>query len=123
LPPAHGRHEPGGEDEEYVNAIKRDVQWLGFDWREHLYFASDYYERLYAYAEELIGKGKAYVCDLSADEIREYRGTLTEPGRNSPWRDRPVAENLDLFRRMRAGEFETAPRRCARASTWPRRSS
>ena len=96
---------PAAEDEEYVSAIKRDVQWLGFDWREHLYFASDYYERLYAYAEELIGKGKAYVCDLSADEIRAYRGTLTEPGRNSPWRDRPVAENLDLFRRMRAGEF------------------
>jgi glutaminyl-tRNA synthetase len=96
---------PAAEDVEYVNAIKRDVEWLGFDWKEHLYFASDYYERLYAYAEELIHKGKAYVCDLSADEMREYRGTLTEPGKNSPWRERPVEENLDLFRRMRAGEF------------------
>ncbi len=96
---------PTKEEQEYIDAIKEDVRWLGFDWGEHLYHASDYFEKLYGFAEELIEKGLAYVCELSADEIREYRGTLTEPGRESPWRDRPVAENLDLFRRMRAGEF------------------
>ncbi|MGI6038165.1 MAG: glutamine--tRNA ligase/YqeY domain fusion protein [Limnochordia bacterium] len=97
---------PEKEDPEYVDSIMEDVRWLGYDWGEHLYYASDYFERLYEYAEELIKRGKAYVCSLSPEEIREYRGTLTEPGRNSPYRDRSVEENLDLFRRMRAGEFE-----------------
>jgi glutaminyl-tRNA synthetase len=96
---------PAKEETEYVEAIQEDVRWLGFDWQDRLYYASDYFEQLYEHAEELIKKGKAYVCDLSPDEVREYRGTLTEPGRNSPYRDRSVEENLDLFRRMRAGEF------------------
>lgn len=96
---------PGREDEEYVEAIERDVRWLGFDWEDRLTHASDYFERLYDDAETLIGKGLAYVDSLSADEIRAYRGTLTEPGQNSPHRDRSSDENLDLFRRMRAGEF------------------
>jgi len=95
---------PAKEDVEYVEAIKADVQWLGFEW-DVLRHASDYFEVFYLCAEKLIRDGKAFVCDLSADEVREYRGTLTEPGRNSPWRDRSVEENLDLFRRMRAGEF------------------
>jgi len=95
---------PTKEDVEYVEAIKEDVRWLGFTWHE-LRFASDYFERLYEFAVELIKRGKAYVDSLSADEIRAYRGTLTEPGRNSPYRDRSVEENLDLFARMRAGEF------------------
>jgi glutaminyl-tRNA synthetase len=95
---------PTKEDVEYVDAIQEDVRWLGFDWAAMLY-ASDYFELLYRYAEQLIGDGKAYVDSLSADEIREYRGTLTEPGRNSPYRDRSVEENVDLLRRMRAGEF------------------
>ncbi len=96
---------PDREDVEYVDAIKDDIRWLGFDWGEHEYFASDYFETLYEYAEQLIRKGLAYVDELSAEEIREYRGTPTEPGRNSPYRDRSVGENLDLFRRMRSGEF------------------
>jgi glutaminyl-tRNA synthetase len=96
---------PMKEDVEYVESIQRDVRWLGFDWDGRMFYASDYFERLYAYAERLIGDGKAYVDSLSADQIRDYRGTLTEPGRNSPYRDRPLEENLDLFRRMRAGEF------------------
>ena len=96
---------PGNESEEYVTAIQRDVRWLGFDWAERLTHASDYFQRLYDSAEALIEQGVAYVDSLSADEIREYRGTLTEPGRNSPYRNRDVAENLDLFRRMKAGEF------------------
>ncbi|MFW5450682.1 MAG: glutamine--tRNA ligase/YqeY domain fusion protein [Methylophagaceae bacterium] len=96
---------PQKEDEEFVNAIKEDVQWLGFDWAERLYFSSDYFEQLYNYAVQLIEQGDAYVCDLSAEQTREYRGTLTEPGKNSPYRDRSVEENLDLFSRMRAGEF------------------
>ncbi len=96
---------PTKEEQEYIDAIIEDVRWLGFDWGEHLYYTSDYFETLYDWAEHLIRNGKAYVDDLSADEIREHRGTLTEPGRNSPYRDRPVEENLDLFRRMRAGEF------------------
>ncbi|MDO9584805.1 MAG: glutamine--tRNA ligase/YqeY domain fusion protein [Desulfomicrobium sp.] len=96
---------PGKEDPVYVASIKEDVRWLGFDWGEHLYHASDYFERLYAFAVELISKGKAYVCSLSAEDMRLYRGTLTEPGKNSPYRDRSVEENLDLFGRMRAGEF------------------
>jgi len=96
---------PVKEDVEYVDAIRSDVRWLGFDWDDREYYASDYYQQLYDYAEQLIRKGVAYVDSLSADEIREHRGTLTEPGRNSPWRDRRIDENLDLFRRMRAGEF------------------
>ncbi len=97
---------PGKEDEEFVRAIEEDVRWLGFDWDERLTHASDYFESLYQSAEKLIELGLAYVDSLSADEIRAYRGTLTEPGKNSPHRDRSVEENLDLFRRMRAGEFE-----------------
>jgi len=101
---------PSKESEEYVEAIQEDVKWLGFDWGDRLYFASDYFDQLYEYAVQLIRKGKAYVCDLSPDEIREYRGTLTEPGRNSPYRDRSVEENLDLFRRMKEGEFPDGSR-------------
>ena len=101
---------PTKEEQEYVESIKDNVRWLGFDWGKHLYFASDYFEQLYQYAEHLITTGKAYVCDLSAEETRAYRGTLTEPGKNSPYRDRSVAENLDLFRRMRAGEFPDGTR-------------
>ena len=97
---------PTKESQEYVDAIMRDVRWLGFDWGRHLHHASDYFEQLYEWAIQLIKAGKAYVDDLIADEIREYRGTLTAPGRESPWRNRGVEENLDLFRRMRAGEFE-----------------
>ncbi len=96
---------PGKESEEYVAAIERDVRWLGFSWGDRLSHASDYFDQLYAYAERLIEMGAAYVDSLSAEEIREYRGTLTEPGKNSPHRERSVDENLDLFRRMRAGEF------------------
>ena len=96
---------PIKEEDEYVEAIKRDIQWLGFDWQERLYYASDYFEQLYEYAVKLIKKGKAYVDSLSADEIRDYRGTLTRPGKNSPHRERTVEENLGLFERMRAGEF------------------
>jgi glutaminyl-tRNA synthetase len=101
---------PVSEEVEYVEAIQADVRWLGFDWGEHLYYASDYFDQLYAWAEELVQKGLAYVCDLSSEQIREYQGTLTEPGRPSPYRDRSVAESLDLFRRMRAGEFEPGAR-------------
>ncbi|HEY81022.1 MAG TPA: glutamine--tRNA ligase/YqeY domain fusion protein [Caldilineae bacterium] len=96
---------PETEDMLFVESIQRDIRWLGYDWGEHLYFASDYYEQLYQFAEELIKRGLAYVDSLSEDEIREYRGTVTEPGRESPYRNRSVEENLDLFRRMRAGEF------------------
>jgi glutaminyl-tRNA synthetase len=96
---------PVKEEQEYIDAIQRDIHWLGFDWGEHLYHASDYFEQLYDWAVHLIRNGDAYVDDLSADEIREYRGTLTEPGRNSPWRDRTADENIDLFARMRAGDF------------------
>jgi len=96
---------PGKENVEYVDSIQEDVKWLGFDPGDRVYFASDYFERLYAFAEQLIKDGKAYVCGLSADDIRRTRGTLTEPGQPSPDRDRPVEESLDLFRRMRAGEF------------------
>jgi glutaminyl-tRNA synthetase len=101
---------PTKEEQEYIDAIERDVRWLGFDWGKHLYHASDYFERLYGWAEDLIRAGLAYVDDQSQDEIRTNRGTLTEPGRNSPFRDRPVEENLDLFRRMRAGEFPNGAR-------------
>jgi glutaminyl-tRNA synthetase len=101
---------PKKEEQEYIDAIKHDVHWLGYDWGEHLHFASDYFEQLYAWAEHLIRNGDAYVDDISADEMRALRGTLTEPGRNSPYRDRSVEENLDLFRRMRAGEFPDGAR-------------
>jgi glutaminyl-tRNA synthetase len=101
---------PLKEEQEYLDAIQADVRWLGFDWGEHLYHASDYFEQLYEWALQLIGKGLAYVDDLSADEIREHRGTLTEPGRDSPWRDRPAEESRDLFARMRAGEFPNGAR-------------
>jgi glutaminyl-tRNA synthetase len=101
---------PTREEQEYIDAIERDVRWLGFDWGKHLYHASDYFEQLYAWAEILIGKGLAYVDDQSQDEIRANRGTLTEPGRNSRYRDRNVEENLDLLRRMRAGEFPNGAR-------------
>ncbi|WP_456385344.1 glutamine--tRNA ligase/YqeY domain fusion protein [Desulfolithobacter sp.] len=97
---------PDKESTEYVEAIKEDVRWLGYDWGEHLYYASDYFDRLYRYAIQLIEMGKAYVCHLSGEEIRAYRGTLTKPGRESPYRNRSVEENLDLFERMRAGEFD-----------------
>ena len=96
---------PAKEEQEYIDAIQQDVRWLGFDWGEHLHFASDHFERLYEWAEHLIRNGDAYVDALSVDEMRDARGRWTEPGRNSPWRDRPVEENLDLFRRMRVGEF------------------
>ncbi len=96
---------PATEEAEYVEAIQRDVRWLGFDWKDKLFYASDYFEQLYEYAVQLIRDGHAYVDSLSAEEIRAYRGTLTEPGRPSPYRDRPIAESLDLFARMRAGEF------------------
>ncbi len=101
---------PIKEEDEYVEAIKEDVRWLGFDWEDRLYFGSDYFEQMYEYAVQLIKAGKAYVCDLDADQIREYRGTLTEPGKNCPYRDRSVEENLDLFERMRKGEFEAGSR-------------
>jgi glutaminyl-tRNA synthetase len=98
--------DPSGESIEYVESIISDVRWLGFDWEDRLFYASDYYEQLYQYAVRLIQEGKAYVCSLSADKIREYRGTLTKPGKESPYRNRSVEENLDLFERMQAGEFE-----------------
>jgi glutaminyl-tRNA synthetase len=101
---------PTKEEQEYIDAIERDVRWLGFDWGKHLYHASDYFEQLYQWAEDLIRGGKAYVDDQSQDEIRMNRGTLTEPGRNSPFRERSVEDNLDLFRRMRAGEFPNGAR-------------
>ncbi len=101
---------PSKEDVEYVDSIMEDVKWLGFDWEDRLFYASDYFEQLFQYALVLIESGKAFVCDLSAEEIREYRGTLTEPGKESPYRGRTIEENLDLFSRMRAGEFEDGSR-------------
>jgi glutaminyl-tRNA synthetase len=101
---------PVKEEEEYINAIIEDVRWLGFDWEDRLYYASDYFAQMYDYAAELVGAGKAFVCDLNADEIREHRGTFTEPGKNSPYRDRPPEENLDLFERMKNGEFPDGAR-------------
>ena len=97
---------PTREDEEFVDSIQEDVRWLGFDWQDHLYYASDYFQQFYGFAEQLIRSGLAYVDSLTAEEIREYRGTLTESGRKSPYRERSIEENLDLFQRMRAGEFE-----------------
>ncbi len=96
---------PEKEDDEYIQAIQKDVKWLGFDWQDQHFFASDYFDKLFELAQVLIKNGDAYVCGLSADEVREYRGTLTEPGRNSPSRDQSPEVNLDLFLRMRAGEF------------------
>ncbi len=101
---------PSKEEVEYVESIMEDIRWLGFDWEDRLYYASDYFERLYEYAKKLIEIGKAYVCELSADEIREYRGTLTEPGKNSPYRERSLEENLSLLERMRHGEFPDGSR-------------
>ena len=101
---------PSKEEVEYVESIKTDVRWLGFDWEDRLYYASDYFELLYSFAVQLIKAGKAFVCDLSAQEIKDYRGTLTEPGKESPYRNRSVQENLDLFERMRAGDFEDGSR-------------
>jgi glutaminyl-tRNA synthetase len=101
---------PTKEEQEYIDAIEKDVRWLGFDWGKHLYHASDYFDQLYDWALLMIERGLAYVDDLSADQIREYRGTLTEPGQDSPYRNRPVEDNLDLFRRMRAGEFPDGTR-------------
>ncbi len=101
---------PSKEEVEFVESIQKDIQWLGCDWEERLFFASDYFETLYGYAVKLIQDGLAYVCDLSGEEIREHRGTLTRPGKESPHRNRPVAESLDLFARMRAGEFEDGSR-------------
>ncbi len=101
---------PSKEEAEYVDSIQEDVRWLGFDWDDRLFYASDYFDQLYEYAVQLIKKGKAYVCDLSSEEIRNYRGTLTEPGKNSPYRDRSIEENLDLFEGMRAGEFPEGSR-------------
>jgi len=98
--------DPAGETQEYVDSIIQDVKWLGFDWGNRLYFASDYYETFYACALELIKRGKAYVCQLTPDESKQYRGSLTEPGRPGPYRERPVEENLDLFAKMRAGEYD-----------------
>src|SRR5450432_1291387 len=96
---------PTKEETEYVDSIMEDVRWLGFDWEDRLFYASDYFDQLYAWAVQLIQSGNAYICDLTGDQIREYRGTLTEPGKESPWRNRSIDENLDLFGRMRAGEF------------------
>ena len=107
---------PTKEKTEFVDSIKADIQWLGADWKDHLYYASDYFPQMYEAAVKLIKKGKAFVCDLSAEEIREYRGTLTEPGKESPYRNRSVEENLDLFERMKNGEFEDGSK-VLRAST------
>jgi glutaminyl-tRNA synthetase len=96
---------PLKEEQEFIDAIMDDIRWLGADWEDRLFFASDYFPQLFEWAIKLIKDSKAYVDDLTADEIREYRGTLIEPGKNSPYRDRPIAENLDLFARMKAGEF------------------
>ena len=101
---------PSKEEQEYVDSIEQDVRWLGFDWENRLFYASDYFDQLHDYAVQLITKGKAYVCDLNADQVREHRGTLTQPGKDSPYRNRPVEENLDLFRRMREGEFPDGTR-------------
>lgn len=101
---------PMKEEQEYIDSIKEDIRWLGFDWEDREYYASDYFEKLYEFAIKLIKKGKAYVCDLSADEIRETRGTLTKPGKNSPYRNRSIEENLDLFKHMRDGEFPDGSR-------------
>ena len=101
---------PEKEEQEYVNSIEEDVRWLGWDWEDRLFFASDYFEKMYEYAVQLVKAGNAYVCDLTAEQTREYRGTLTRPGKDSPWRNRSIEENLDLFTRMRKGEFPDGSR-------------
>ena len=101
---------PTKEEQEYVDSIVDDVRWLGADWEDRLFFASDYFQQLYDWAVQLVEGGKAYVCDLSAEEVRAHRGTLSEPGKNSPFRNRSVAENLDLLERMKAGEFPDGTR-------------
>ena len=110
---------PVKEEQEYIESIQEDVHWLGFDWGQHLYFASDYFEQLYDWAVHFIETGKAYVDDLSPEEMREYRGTLTEAGKESPYRERSAEESLDLFRRMRAGEFPMVRGSLGPRSTWP----
>ena len=110
MQPPVRRYQSRKEKEEYISSIQKDIRWLGFDWEDRLFYASDYFDQLYEYALQLIESGYAYVCDLTADEIREYRGTLTEPGRNSPYRDRAVEENLDLFKRMKNGEYPDGSR-------------
>jgi glutaminyl-tRNA synthetase len=110
---------PTKEEVEYVESIQEDVRWLGFHWDDRLYYASDYFEQLYQYAVQLIKDNKAYVDSLSAEEIKEYRGTLTEPGKESPDRNRPVEENVNLFERMRAGEFEDGTYVLRAKSIWP----
>jgi glutaminyl-tRNA synthetase len=114
---------PHKENVEFVESIKADVRWLGYDWGERLFFASDYFERLYGFAEELIEKGLAYVCDLSAEETRAYRGTLTEPGRDSPYRDRPSRRIWTCSGACVPASSRTARARCGRRSTWPRPTS
>ena len=111
---------PAKEEEEFVDGILEDVRWLGWDWGEHLYFASDHFDKLYDFAIDLIKKGKAYVDDLDQEQIRKYRGTLTEPGVESPYRNRSVEENLALFLGMKNGETTKANESCAPRSTWPR---
>ena len=101
---------PVKEEQEYIDSIKEDIRWLGFDWEDREYYGYDYFDQFYEWAIQLIKAGKAYVCDLSGEEVREHRGTLTEPGKDSPYRDRPVDESLDLFERMRAGEFPNGSR-------------
>lgn len=110
---------PTKEKTEFVDSIKADVKWLGADWEDRLYFASDYFDQMYEAAIKLIKKGKAFVCDLSPEEIREYRGTLTEPGKESPYRNRSVEENLDLFEKMKMGSFLTAATCSEQKLTWP----
>lgn len=112
---------PVKEDIEYVESIKNDVEWLGFHWTGDIRYSSDYFDQLHAYAVELINKGLAYVDELSADEIREYRGTLTQPGKNSPFRDRSVEENLALFEKCVPVALKKVKPACARKSTWRRR--
>ena len=96
---------PEKEEQEYVDSIEADVRWLGFSWDDRLYFGSDYFQQMYEWAVQLVKAGKAYVCDLTGDQVREYRGTLTRPGKESPYRNRSIEENMDLFERMKAGEF------------------
>ena len=109
---------PTKEKVEFVESIKADIKWLGADWEDRLYFASDYFGKMYEYAIKLIKKGKAYVCDLSPEEIREYRGTLTEPGKNSPYRDRSVEENLELFENMKTVNTRTERKCSVPRSIW-----
>ena len=111
---------PEKESQEFIESIQEDVRWLGYRWSGEVKFASSYFGQLYDWAIFLVEQGKAYVCDLSADEARDYRGTLTEPGRNSPYRERTVEENLDLLARMKAGEFDEAPKCCGLKSIWRR---